>query len=275
MLEKKKAKAKELELEARKLLISEECLSDETNITHETILHALSLIVQKYSTTAPQSLIRALTALVALLQQTNNPSSSATQFAPVVDALSQKLGERIERTMQEEMEKMSTLIKSSIAEQSKALSPPDCLVETVTTLKQVASDMNKTISEATTATSQINDTALNYKQALLQTATRAPQTQETRASTEHRNTDAGLTLGIDKKARQILLDTAKGEDNCMNIYEIKEKAAAALADIVPPPPQGAEVQEVIKLRNGSMILQFANKETADWLRIPTNEAAFT
>lgn len=68
MLEKKKAKAKELEQEAHKLLTGEDCLSDETVITHHTILQTLSQLIQKYSVTAPQSLKRALTALVVLLQ---------------------------------------------------------------------------------------------------------------------------------------------------------------------------------------------------------------
>ncbi|KAN0137491.1 hypothetical protein V8E53_004542 [Lactarius tabidus] len=106
-LEKKRAKTKELEMEARKLLLSEECLTDEANITHHTILHALTLILQKYSTTIPQNLTRVLTALAALLKQVNNASHAAAQFEPTVDALSQKVGERIEKAMQEEMEKMS------------------------------------------------------------------------------------------------------------------------------------------------------------------------
>ena len=50
---------------------------------------------------------------------------------------------------------------------------------------------------------------------------------------------------------------------------------AALAEIMPPPPPGTEIQEVIKLRNGSLILQFESKDAADWLRTPVNEAAFT
>src|ERR1700761_6983605 len=62
-LEKKKAKVIEAEAEARKILISEECLSDETIITHHTLLHSFSLLVQKYSSTAPSSLTRAMTAI--------------------------------------------------------------------------------------------------------------------------------------------------------------------------------------------------------------------
>jgi hypothetical protein len=87
--------------------------------------------------------------------------------------------------------------------------------------------------------------------------------------------DTGLLLGINKKARQVLLDTTKGEDNYMNIYEVKEKAMAAMEDILPAPPQGTEIQEVIKLWNSSMILQFNTKEATDWLHTPEIEISFT
>ncbi|KAN0139123.1 hypothetical protein V8E53_003125 [Lactarius tabidus] len=141
-LEKKKAKAKDLESEAHKLLIGEECLSDGAIITHHTIMHTLSLIIQKYSAAAPQNLTRALTALVALLHQTNNSSNTATQFEPVMNTLTQKLGDHIEKTMQDKFEKMSTFIKGSLADQCKALSPPEGLAETVTTLKKQSNNSN-------------------------------------------------------------------------------------------------------------------------------------
>jgi len=79
--------------------------------------------------------------------------------------------------LQEEFLKMSTSIKSTIAEQGKEYSLLDSLSDAVTVLKQVASDMSKTIGEATTATTQITDTAHNYKQALMQAAPQALHTQ--------------------------------------------------------------------------------------------------
>jgi hypothetical protein len=84
-----------------------------------------------------------------------------------------------------------------------------------------------------------------------------------------------IALGIDKKGRQIFFDSVKGEDNFWNTSEIREKAMAAMNSITPAPPQGIEIQEVIKLRKGSLILQFTTKEAADWLRKPEIEAAFT
>ena len=50
--EKKKAKSKAVETEARKTLIGEGCLNEETTITHHTILDTLTLIIQKYNPTA-------------------------------------------------------------------------------------------------------------------------------------------------------------------------------------------------------------------------------
>ena len=70
-LEKKKARARELELEARKLLLSEECLNDETSMTHHAILNTLTLLIQKYSATSPQSLVKALTALGLWINRNN------------------------------------------------------------------------------------------------------------------------------------------------------------------------------------------------------------
>lgn len=297
-LEKKKAKAKELELEARKLLQSEECLTDETKtITHGTILNMLTLIIQKYSVTTPQGLAKALTSLATLLKQVNAVSSTATQLETVVDALSQEVGERIAKTMQEEMEKMSVMIKCSLTEQCKALSPPEDLAETVTTLKKVATDMSKSITDATTATLQINDTALNYKQALIGTTaqeTQVPQTQQARAifNNEHAmdmgrpthpyaterydQVDPKILRDMDRKARQILIETLDPNITGASQAEIKEKVSAAIAKIADPaPPKDTTILEVSKIRKGGFTILFKDKEVVSWLQDPGAEFEFT
>ena len=293
-LEKKKAKAKESETDAHKILLNEGCLNDESNITHHTILSTLTSLIQKYSATTPQDLAKALTALASLLKQANDTASgSASQFEPTVTALSQKVGERIEKTMQNEMDKMSTLFKSALAEQCKALSPPESLVETVTTLKQVASEMSKSINEATTATSQINDTALNYKQALLRTTTQAAQAQQVRANIDqhtgeaempawtrhaesHDQVDPKIIRDMDRKARQILIDTMDPDITEASQAEIKEKVNAAIMKITAPtPPKDTTVLEVTKLRKGGFTILFKEKEVVNWLQDPGAEFKFT
>ena len=106
-LEKKRTnakEAKEVETEACNILIGENCLNEEATVTHPMLLRTLSLIIQKYSSTAPPSLTKALTALTALMHKANNAMS---QFTPVMETLTKKIGERLEKSLQEEMDKMS------------------------------------------------------------------------------------------------------------------------------------------------------------------------
>ncbi|KAF8268521.1 hypothetical protein EI94DRAFT_1800348 [Lactarius quietus] len=204
--EKKKAKAKEakeVELEARKVLISEKCLSEDTPISHQTLLRALSIIMQKYNPSTPLPLTRTMTAFAALMNEANNATS---QIVPTIEVLTQKVGERVEKSIQEEMDKMSTLIKSSLAEQRKVAEPSESLTEAVTAIQKAVSDINKTINEATAVTTQITDTAQLYKQALTnvvpQTKQQAQQQQQTRtpATLPTEDTRYMISLGIDKKA---------------------------------------------------------------------------
>ena len=293
-LEKKKAKAKELEAEARKLLQNEECLPEETStITHSIILNALTLIIQKYKANTPQNLAKALVALAALLKQVNTASSAATQMETIVSTITQDVGECIEKKMHSEMEKMSAMLKSSLTEQCKALSPPEDLVETVTSLKKVATDMSKTINEATTATLQINDTALNYKQALLGATTQTTQLQLSKTDTNANAAEAMISAhpyiaerqdqvdpkilrDMDRKARQILIDTVDPNITGASQAEIKEKVNATIRKITDPaPPKDTTVLEVIKLRKGGFTILFKDKEVVSWLQDPGVEFEFT
>ena len=255
-------------------MTKEKCLgSDVAPITHQVLLRALTMIIQKYSTMAPRGLTRALQTVAVLMAEANDVIE---QHMPAVEALTHKLGDHIENSVHKELEQLSADIKGSLAEQQKTCSSStDTLIEAVNSLKQIAVDLHKSVNDATAATMQILDMAITYKEALLNTTTQLTQILPVKERPQAHIAETGMLCGIEKKARQILLDLEKGEDNGLNIYKIKEKARVALASLTPLALEGTEIQEVIKLRNGSVILQFTTKETADWLRIPTNKRAFT
>jgi hypothetical protein len=276
-LEKKKVKAresKEEEAAARKTLIEEKVLSEGTDITHQNITRTLTLIIQRHSQSAPQGLIKALQAIAILMQEANNASN---QLNPVLETLTQKLGERVEKSLQEEITKLSNSLKDTMTDQCKALAPSESVVEAVATLKQVASDMSKTIGEATTATTQINDTAHSYKQALMQTA--APQATQThhmyQAQGRTAQPDPRIQRDMDRRARQILVDTIDPLVTNASLAEIKEKVRTSLASVTnPPPPQNVEVIEVNKLRKGGIAVLFAGTKVMDWLKDQDAEFGF-
>jgi hypothetical protein len=91
-VEKKKAKAREAEMEARRILTEEECLSAEDTVTHHTLPHTLTSLAQKYDNSAPPNLIKAMRALALLATKIENPNG---QFEPVVDAITQRLGKEV------------------------------------------------------------------------------------------------------------------------------------------------------------------------------------
>jgi hypothetical protein len=269
--EKKKNKAKESkedEMTARKFLIEEKVLQEGTGVTFQTLTRALSLTTQKHGTSAPPNLTKTLQAIITLLQEANNMSA---QFTPVLETLTQKIGERVEKSLHEELNKMSNTLKSSLADQCKALGSPDSLTETVASLKQVASDMTKTIGEATTATTQITDTAHSYKQALLQAAPREFQAQP-RGTLQ---SDPRIMRDMDRKARQILIDTA--DPRIMNVSqdEIKEKVRSSIAEITDlPPPQDTRIAEISKLKKGGLTILFKEKDVVLWLQDPETRRKF-
>ncbi|KAH9165650.1 hypothetical protein EDB89DRAFT_2076606 [Lactarius sanguifluus] len=259
--------------EARTHLASEKCLSDETSITHPTLMQSLILIIKRYTKTSPPALIQMLQAFGMLLQE----SKEVFPEPPALDAITLKLGEVIKSSVQLGIMEISAMIQSSLAEQNKLQDTAVALDAMANLLNKVASDMSKSITVANTVTTQISETATMYKEAHLSTKARPLQATPCMATANFSPTDQELSLhiGLDRKARQILLDSATGEGPCYNIHEIKEKAEAVLTTIPSPPWEGTKIQEVMKLKNSSIIIQFKTKEAAEWIRIPTNEALFT
>ena len=121
----------------------------------------------------------------------------------------------------------------------------------VTTLKQVASEMSKSINKATTVTTQINNTAHSYKQALLHTSTQASHPSRTMVYTDPSKVKEGMFVpprivgspkqvdlkilrDMDRKARQILIDTMDPNITGASQAVIKKKVSAAIAKIAEP-----------------------------------------
>ena len=139
----------------------------------------------------------------------------------------------------------------------------------------------------------VNDTALNYKQALLRTTTQATPPQHARTNAPqyaeepgmiayprdagtHEQVNPRITRDIDRKARQILIDTIDPNITGASQAEIKEKIKAAFAKINNPVlPEDTTVLEVSKLRKGGFTILFKDKEVVEWLQDLKAEFEFT
>ncbi|KAH9011040.1 hypothetical protein EDB83DRAFT_2530462 [Lactarius deliciosus] len=219
-MEQTKPKTLNASTEAKKALKDDGCYIEENPITSFTLLRILTLIIMKHSATAPKGLTRSLQALAALMHENNVP---AQQTPLAVDALALKL----------------------LAEHGTLQNAITTLGETTASLEKATSDMAKSITEATTVTTQAASTARSYKEALTNTHFNAEKNPapsppaHTIGGRSPQDILAGVDWSRDKKSRQVFFDSEKGEDSYLNTYEIQEKAdkvLAAINSIIDGPP---------------------------------------
>ena len=139
-------------------------------------------------------------------------------------------------------------------------------------LQKLTQDLGNSTREATATSNQLSSTMFSYKEVLL--TANSSNKQEMQVAATGTNEDFRLTRDLDRKQRQILLELSKSYSESRSRTNLKEKINAALANVTPPPPEGTKVQEINKLHNGGIVMQLQTKEAADWLREPSNEAAF-
>jgi hypothetical protein len=93
---------------------------------------------------------------------------------------------------------------------------------------------------------------------------------ETRGQKHNTSTDPKITRDLERKGKQVLVDTHNRDTTNQSMDELKSKFNKIITEHDDPekPIADTEVQQVIKLRNGGLILQFKTKEAAEWFRQP-------
>ena len=108
--------------------------------------------------------------------------------------------------------------------------------------------MGNSIMKVTNTSSQLANTATSYKDALLNRVAGQPMLGPQPISENLSQTDPRILRDVDRKARQILIDTRDDKLLKASLVEIKDKVQAAIDTITnPPPPQDMKIVEVNKL----------------------------
>jgi hypothetical protein len=127
--------------------------------------------------------------------------------------------------------------------------------------------MGKSIAQVTDTSSLLTNTATNYKDTLLKSSMQQPQSRPQHPTEKTSNPDPKVLRDIDRKARQILINTRDKKLLNASLAEIKEKVCAAINSITnPPPPKDTTVIEISKLCKGGFTVLFKEKDTVDWLQ---------
>ena len=271
-LNTKKAKPATVGEQARRILADKNCAPAESQATPDDIFKIFKKILEKYNSVVLEDLYETLQAFAILLQE----NASREQLnRKSIEAVAQRLEDKIEAYVESNLCKMSTAVESLIANQKTLQLSSSTLANTTETLQKIAQEMDNSAKETSATSSQLSTTITTYKEALLSMGrSDTCATIAVPGSSPDSQSNPRLARDLDCKQRQILLEANKDFVEGKSTAELKERIDTALNSITLPPPAGAKTLEINKLRNGGMVLQLASKEAATWLQDPSNRAAF-
>ena len=140
-------------------------------------------------------------------------------------------------------------------------------------IKSLINDMGNSIAKVADTSTQLACTATNYKDALLRSGEQQPRL---RSPVQSPWADPKILRDVDRKTRQILIDTLDIKLLEASLSEIKEKVSGTINSVTStPPPQDTTIVEISKLRKGGFTVLFKHKEMVDWLQDSGVEFDFT
>jgi hypothetical protein len=274
--------------EARKFLAHKGILASSVACNTHTIANAIIIMANSFK--MPSEVSQALLHLgeVALKTTDEIPDLLESLRTDIQTGINNKLEEfslsvsslrtDIQLDVKEKLE--------SIEDALKANSDAN-IGRTAEKLETAAKDLNAAAAEigtrmvkVTDTTSQLENTANSYRNALMRTPAQA---QAQSQSQTHNNSqtnaevrDNSVELNAERKARQVLIEISLDFLEAHSYDEMKEKIESAIKKVTSPsPPQGIEVEKLIKLKRNAIIILFNSKEAAEWLQKPEVESVFT
>ncbi len=232
--------------ESREILDKQGLMGGWEKLTDKSIIFALKQLDSKYGTKMTPELRKALLAISVCL----------SQITPLEPMVSKMLIEDISKKIADNIEvKLNTKLQY--------------LEETTSKIQEIIKDASKNLDEVAKTSNNLNTTVSTYKDALLTPAATLQRKYTT--APLFNPADPRITRDSERKARQILIDSANRDFLNQSIEALKDKLNAAIRKAPPPIPMDVEIQEICKLRNGGIIVQFKTKEAAEWLKDPETE----
>ena len=254
--------------EARKTLSSLHLLAENAPCTPQTLASVLLLMAETCK--MPENVARALTQLAELSQQLEAQCPSCISGKPLPQLIRD-----IQDDISAEFNKKWAELSQKIPATSPAQDQLDAAVKEIGQaaehIKASVNDMGNSIAKVTDTSTQLASTASTYKDALINGNPQA------RASPTNRTQiDPRIARDVDRKSRQILIDTMDTKVTGASIAEIREKVSNALKTSTnPPPPQDITIEDISKTRKGGFTVLFKEKEVIAWLQGREAEFHFT
>ena len=183
------------------------------------------------------------------------------------ERLAKQVSTQIDSAVEKGLQKLSSLIDVSLANHMDIQNSTKKLGEAAEVISKASEEVSKKLAEASDTSNKLTSTVSSYKDMLL--AEPKPQMAGTRTGPRHGPpTDPKISRDIERKAKQVLVDIYNKEIVKQSLDKLKNKFNKLIRELedAEKPSEDSEVQQIVKLRNGGLILQFGSKTVAEWFR---------
>ena len=247
----------------RETLDKEGILKKEERITVSTLLDAFKLIQERYNAKMPSDAQKVMTAFkvamgVLVIEQKADQNPNMTECASIISA-------KMEEALDKGLSKLSSAMEISLANQKEMQSATKRIEESTTAIQKTIEDVDKNLTAISDSSNKLTDTVSSYKDALL-SAPKPPQQSHTGRPADAN--DPRIIRDQNRKACQVLVDIYNKDVGNRSLEELKNNFNTLIGVEPTEPLADANVQHIVKLRNGGLILQFETKEVAEWFKQP-------
>ena len=254
----------------RALPDKEGILKAEDRITAESLFMALKVIKEKYSSKMPTDVQKIMIAFLASLgvlavEKNAERDPSMEECAKIISA-------KVEEAIGKGIAKLSTAMESMLANQKDMQATSKRIEESTTAIHESAMAIHKMLKEVdknlvvvTDTSNKLTCTMSSYKDVLMVAPKSAQQTTTSKPTSA---SDPRIIRDQNRKACQVLVNIYNKEVINRSLEELKSNFNDLIGIELMEPLTDANVQHIVKLQNGGMILQFKTKEAAEWFKQP-------
>ena len=211
----------------------------------------------------PENVSRVICHVAKLLQHTEQQRSSSVN-ANLVSGIVKELQANFSVEMDGKLTALEKKLTLPSPVQKQLESTAKELESAVESIKATTNDMGKSIAQVANTNSQLENTATSYKEALLKSG---EQRTQQRHAENPSQTDPRILRDVERKTRQILIDTSDPKITEASINEIREKVHNAIKTITDPlPPNNVAIVDISKLRKSRFTVIFEDKAVIEWLQ---------
>ena len=247
----------------RVLFEKEGFLKAEEQITAESLYNVFKLICKKHNNKMPSKIHKTTTAFRILLGI--HAAEKNTEKAPNAEESVKKISEKVEEAIDRGITKLSKVIESSLTEHKNIQDSSKRMKECMAAIHKALEQVDKNLAVVSDSSNKLTNMVSSYKEVLLM----APKpVQQTHIGNQVDSTDLRIIRDQNQKVCQVLVDIYNKDVTNQSLEELKSNFNTLIREEPMEPLSDANVQHIIKLRNGGLILQFEMKEIAEWFRQP-------